>query len=70
MTRDIVSCAPNDGLSKILLLMGENSFRHMPVVRHGQVIGILSLTDILNYLKNETTADNAEALWSRIASRD
>ena len=70
MTRDIVSCAPNDELSQILRLMGENSFRHMPVVRCGQVIGILSLTDILNYLKDETSADNAEALWSRIASRD
>ena len=68
MTRDIVNCAPDDDLTKIIRLMGENAFRHMPVVRRSQVVGILSLTDVLNYLKNETVANNSEALWSRIAS--
>ena len=51
MTRDIVNCAPDDDLTKIIRLMGENAFRHMPVVRRSQVVGILSLTDVLNYLK-------------------
>ncbi len=68
MTRDIVSCKPSDSLLEILRLMGENAFRHMPVVRRGQVIGLLSVTDILNYLKDETADADDDVLWSRIAT--
>lgn len=47
MTTRVVSCRPEDTLESAQETMRVNHFRHMPVVRDGQVIGMLSIRDTL-----------------------
>jgi CBS domain-containing protein len=44
--------APDSNPAPVARLMIENNIGHLPVVREGKVIGIVTRTDILNYLYN------------------
>lgn len=46
MTRAVVSCCSEDEVAYVLRLMNENSFRHMPVLRNGKLVGILSIREL------------------------
>ena len=46
MTADPVTIGPDTPLAKALGLMLDGRFRHLPVVRDGQTIGLLSIRDI------------------------
>ncbi len=46
MTRDPVVVGSNETLTEALLQMIDGGFRHLPVVRGGSVIGLLSIRDI------------------------
>ncbi len=60
MTRDIITCAPDDPTDRVLSQMTEGRFRHMPVVQDGQMIGLISIGDVvkarLTELEGEKTA--------------
>ncbi|MFH1400867.1 MAG: CBS domain-containing protein [Nanoarchaeota archaeon] len=47
MTRDLVTISPEKDIYDALILMQKNDIRHMPVVDDGQVVGFLTLKDIL-----------------------
>jgi CBS domain-containing protein len=47
MTSRVVTCRPEDMLETAQEVMRTNHFRHLPVVRDGKVIGMLSLRDTL-----------------------
>jgi CBS domain-containing protein len=44
---DVQVCAPDDDSTAVADRMLEAGIRHMPVVRDGQVIGIVSMRDLL-----------------------
>lgn len=46
-TRDVLWVRPHDSIDKAMSLMEERAIHHLPVVRDGQVVGILSDRDIL-----------------------
>ncbi|MBL8879470.1 MAG: CBS domain-containing protein [Phycisphaerales bacterium] len=46
-TRDVLWVRPHDSIDKAISLMEERGIHHLPVVRDGQVVGILSDRDIL-----------------------
>ncbi|HEX8244879.1 MAG TPA: CBS domain-containing protein, partial [Longimicrobium sp.] len=46
MTADPVSVSPDDSLAHALRLTREHRIRHLPVVRGGELVGILSDRDI------------------------
>ncbi len=48
MTRDPVTVAPDDPLSKAAGILRERRFHHLPVVDGGRLVGILSDTDLRN----------------------
>jgi CBS domain-containing protein len=60
MTRNIIVCAPEDDAQDVLELMTNGRFRHMPVVRDGRMIGLISIGDVvaarLSELKMERDA--------------
>ncbi len=60
MTRNIIVCAPEDDAQDVLELMTNGRFRHMPVVRDGRMVGIISIGDVvaarLSELKMERDA--------------
>ena len=53
MTDDPVTVGTNEELENCMALMRRNSFRHLPVCYEGQLVGIVSLRDILLHDLNE-----------------
>jgi CBS domain-containing protein len=47
MTKSVVTCVPETTVSDALSLMSQHHFRHLPVVRDGQILGLLSIRDLL-----------------------
>ncbi len=47
MTRHVVSCRQTDTVGSIMELMTNRKFRHLPVVENGEIIGVISIGDIV-----------------------
>jgi len=47
MTRNIISCAPEDSTDSVLEKMTAGRFRHMPVLKDGKMVGIISIGDVV-----------------------
>src|ERR1044072_1557981 len=47
MTRDVVTCAPDDKITSLMERMTTGKFRHLPVVDRGELVGIVSIGDIV-----------------------
>jgi len=47
MTRKVVSVGLDHTIPQCMALMNEHGFRHLPVIDHGEVIGVLSIRDLL-----------------------
>ena len=57
MTADVVTCSPEDGLEKLMQSMTEGRFRHLPVVKDGQMVGIISIGDVVKHRLQELEAE-------------
>jgi CBS domain-containing protein len=47
MTKRVITCAPDDSVTRIAGLMTENRIRHLPVVESGKLVGIVSVGDVV-----------------------
>jgi CBS domain-containing protein len=47
MTRDVKTCSENDTIESLMGRMTTGKFRHMPVVEQGNLIGIVSIGDVV-----------------------
>ncbi len=47
MTSELTHCAPADTLDQVLTKMTEGRFRHMPVMRDGEMVGLISIGDVV-----------------------
>jgi CBS domain-containing protein len=65
MTRQLKCCEPADRAENILRQMTEGRFRHMPVVEGGELVGIISLGDVVNMRLSEVQVER-DALESMI----
>ena len=52
MTEDVVTTTANEPIRDIADLMVEHGFHHVPVVEDGQVIGIVTTSDLTAYLSH------------------
>jgi CBS domain-containing protein len=59
MTRKVSTCSENETVASIMERMTEGKFRHMPVVDRGQVIGIISIGDVVKHRLGEMERDSA-----------
>lgn len=66
MTRDVVTCSPNDSVDSLAATMTERRIRHMPVVSSGQLAGIVSIGDVVKSRISQLETDR-EQLESYIA---
>jgi CBS domain-containing protein len=57
MTAEVVTCAPDDGIDKLMQQMTEGRFRHLPVVQDGRMIGIISIGDVVKHRLQELEAE-------------
>src|SRR6185295_9475251 len=47
MTRDVITGAPSDSVEDTMGLMTENRIRHLPVLEHGRLQGLISIGDVV-----------------------
>ncbi len=61
-TANPVTCSPDDRVEDILETMKEKRFRHMPVINHGDLAGVLSIQDVFRALLNGASMKGRERL--------
>jgi CBS domain-containing protein len=67
MTTPVVTCDPDDTVEHVMELMTNGRFRHLPVVRRGSLLGIVSIGDVVKWRLDETRQE-AEVLRQYIAT--
>jgi CBS domain-containing membrane protein len=60
MTKNLVMLKVDDELSHAESLFKKNKIRHIPVVENGEIIGMLSFTDLLRISFVDAVDDDAE----------
>lgn len=69
MTTHVVSCGPDDIVRNALELMRINHVRHLPIVKDGQVRGMLSMRDAVALLLRESEDEASVLRDLALASR-
>jgi CBS domain-containing protein len=57
MTKDVVTCGPDDGIDKLMRKMTTGRFRHLPVIEKGKMVGIVSIGDIVKHRLEELESE-------------
>ncbi|HEY4021691.1 MAG TPA: CBS domain-containing protein [Pseudonocardiaceae bacterium] len=60
MTRNVVTCAPEDSVDSLAATMTERRIRHMPVVSSGQLVGIVSIGDVVKSRISQLETDREQ----------
>ncbi len=72
MTRNVVTCAPEDSVSGVMAEMTARRIRHLPVVENGVLIGIVSIGDVvkchIDEVEHEATALRQFIASARVSS--
>jgi CBS domain-containing protein len=67
MTRDVVTCHPDDSIDQVMETMTTGRFRHLPVVDRGELLGLVSIGDVVK-ARLEETRHETEALRAYIVA--
>jgi CBS domain-containing protein len=67
MTREVIFAEPQETVDSLLTRMTDRRIRHLPVVRDGRLIGIVSIGDLVKSKIAETVAE-AETLKAYISA--
>ncbi|HVG49186.1 MAG TPA: CBS domain-containing protein [Rubellimicrobium sp.] len=68
MTADVVTCARADDVIDILTKMTEGRFRHIPVVENDELVGLISIGDVVKARLAELSMEK-DALEGMITGR-
>ncbi len=52
MTADVISVTKSDYLQECMKIMSSNRIRHLPVLEDGDMIGLISITDVVRTLRS------------------
>jgi CBS domain-containing protein len=66
MTAQVVTCSPEDRIEDLMALMTQRRIRHLPVLRDGELYGIVSIGDVVKNRLDEVEYE-ASSLRSFIA---
>ena len=61
MTAEVVTCDPKDPVAAIMGMMTAQRFRHVPVVQEGNLVGMISIGDVVKSRIEEAQSE-VEAL--------
>ncbi len=65
MTKELVGCSRDDAADEVLTKMTEGRFRHMPVMEGGEMVGLISIGDVVKARLSELSMEK-EALQGMI----
>lgn len=60
MTTDVVTCEPSEGVDSLASIMTERRIRHMPVVKDGKLVGIVSIGDVVRSRIEQLESDRSQ----------
>ena len=60
MTREMITTRPQDELTAMMDVMTENKIRHLPVIEHDRVVGIVSIGDLLKACRVSAETENSQ----------
>lgn len=66
MTSKVVSCRENDSVDTLMEKMSQGRFRHLPVIENDQLVGLVSIGDVVKS-KIEQAEHEAEEMKRYIA---
>lgn len=66
LTKNPVTCSMEDDIHDVLHLMEKHHFHHMPVIQHGNLVGLIRHSDILMNLLEESDLDKRAALIANL----
>ena len=58
MTRELVTATPGDGVADAMDTMRVKRIRHLPIMEDGEMVGIVSVRDVLDALRRATQEEN------------
>ncbi|MFD0206508.1 MULTISPECIES: CBS domain-containing protein [Saccharothrix] len=58
MTSEVFTCTPRDSVDSLTVLMTERRIRHVPVVDGGELVGIVSIGDVVKSRINQLQEDH------------
>jgi CBS domain-containing protein len=53
MTIDLITCAPYDTVNQAMALMNDRNIRHLPIFEGNELMGIISIRDLLQSIISE-----------------
>jgi CBS domain-containing protein len=59
MTAEVIGCHPEDTAMSVMEKMTDGRFRHMPVIDHNHMIGVISIGDVVKARISEVQLENA-----------
>lgn len=59
MTTDVITARPEDDLATVMDVMSEHKIRHLPVMSGDQLVGIISIGDLLNACRVSAETENS-----------
>jgi CBS domain-containing protein len=59
MTKDVITCSPDDDVAKVASTMHAHHIRHIPVVEGNRACGMVSIRDLLNIRVDELQKEAA-----------
>ncbi len=68
MSRDMPTCTSDSRIEELMQQMTERRVRHLPVVDHGVLAGIVSIGDVVKWRLDELQAE-AQGLWDYVAGK-
>jgi len=60
MTQVVSTCSKSDTVDSLTMLMTENRVRHVPVLDNGELIGIVSIGDVVKTRMEELEAEHEQ----------
>ncbi len=67
MSREVITCNPEDSTAHLMRVMTERRVRHLPVLNDGHLVGIVSIGDVVKE-RMEEIAFEAEQMKQYIVS--
>lgn len=59
MTRKVITCSQSDSVGVLMERMTTGKFRHLPVIEDEQVIGVVSIGDVVKHRLQEIERESA-----------